>query len=98
MAASIRKWKRWAVRAEELHLVLPDPLIMAGVVARVSDAFRGAQTGYRLSISRQQLGIDLRPDMPGIRTFSELLQAVRHGGPTPSPQPKATGGGWTGTL
>ena len=29
MAASIRKWKRWAVRAEELHLVLPDPLIMA---------------------------------------------------------------------
>ena len=31
VAASIRKWKRWAVRAEELHLVLPDPLIMAGV-------------------------------------------------------------------
>ena len=40
VAASIRKWKRWAVRAEELHLVLPDPLIMAGVVARMSDAFR----------------------------------------------------------
>ena len=100
VAASIRKWKRWAVRAEELHLVLPDPLIMAGVVARMSDTLAkigGAQTGYRLSMARQQLGIDLRPDMPEIQTFSELLQAeaeelsLRQGGTTPSPQPKATG-------
>ena len=38
MVSSIRKWRRWVVRAEELQLVLPDPLVLAGVVAKMSDA------------------------------------------------------------
>ena len=38
MVNSIRKWRRWVVRAEELQLVLPDPLVLAGVVAKMSDA------------------------------------------------------------
>ena len=37
MVNSIRKWRRWVVRAEELQLVLPDPLVLAGVVAKRSD-------------------------------------------------------------
>ena len=80
VAASIRKWKRWAVRAEELHLVLPDPLIMAyhGWGGCEDERCVGQDRGspsrvYRLSMSRQQLWIDLRPDMPEIQTFSELL-------------------------
>ena len=78
MVNSIRKWRRWVVRAEELQLVLPDPLVLAGVVAKMSDALArlgGAQAAYRLSSVRQHLGIDLRPGMQEIRTFSELLQA-----------------------
>ena len=78
MVNSIRKWRRWVVRAEELQLVLPDPLVLAGVVAKISDALArlgGAQAAYRLSSVRQHLGIDLRPGMQEIRTFSELLQA-----------------------
>ena len=70
--------RRWVVRAEELQLVLPDPLVLAGVVAKMSDALArlgGAQAAYRLSSVRQHLGIDLRPGMQEIRTFSELLQA-----------------------
>ena len=78
MVNSIRKWRRWVVRAEELQLVLPDPLVLAGVVAKMSDALArlgGAQAAYRFSSVRQHLGIDLRPGMQEIRTFSELLQA-----------------------
>ena len=78
MVNSIRKWRRWVVRAEELQLVLPDPLVLAGLVAKMSDALArlgGAQAAYRLSSVRQHLGIDLRPGMQEIRTFSELLQA-----------------------
>ena len=30
MVNSIRMWRRWVVRAEELQLVLPDPLVLAG--------------------------------------------------------------------
>ena len=78
MVNPIRKWRRWVVRAEELQLVLPDPLVLAGVVAKMSDALAGlggAQAAYRLSSVRQHLGIDLRPGMQEIRTFSELLQA-----------------------
>ena len=66
------------VRAEELQLVLPDPLVLAGVVAKMSDTLArlgGAQAAYRLSSVRQHLGIDLRRGMQEIRTFSELLQA-----------------------
>ena len=60
MVNSIRKWRRWVVRAEELQLVLPDPLVLAGVVAKISDALArlgGAQAAYRLSSVRQHLGI-----------------------------------------
>ena len=53
-------------------------MVMAGVVATISDALAtvgGAQAGYRLAMVRQHLGIDLRPGMNKIRTFAELLQA-----------------------
>ena len=98
MANSIRKWRRWVVRAEELQLVLPDPLVLAGAVAKMSDALArlgGAQAAYRLSSVRQHLGIDLRPGMQEIRTFSELLQAEagemalrQPGNTTPGPTTK----------
>ena len=98
MVNSIRKWRRWVVRAEELQLVLPDPLVLAGVVAKMSDALArlgGAQAAYRLSSVRQHLGIDLRPGMQEIRTFSELLQAEagemalrQPGNTTPGPTTK----------
>ena len=48
------------------------------MVAKISDVLArlgGAQATYRLSSVRYHLGIDLRPGMREIRTFSELLQA-----------------------
>ena len=82
LQAQVGGARRWVVPAEELQLVLPDPLVLAGVVAKMSDALAaklarlgGAQAAYRLSSVRQHLGIDLRPGMQEIRTFSELLQA-----------------------
>eukprot|EP00435_Cladocopium_sp_Y103_P007186 s2559_g2.t1 len=100
IAASIRNWRRWVVRAEELQIVLPDPLVIAGVVAKMSDVLAkvgGAQVGYRLASVRQHLGIDLRPGMNENRMFSELLQAEaeelslrQQGVPAEGSQPKST--------
>ena len=64
-AVSLRQWLRWLTRAEELSLVLPDPMVLAGVLGRVSDTLSksGAQVGFRLASTRQQLQLDCRPEM-----------------------------------
>ena len=77
LAQNLRQWRRWWNRAQELAVMLPDPVILAGVLTRASDAIAksGAQVAYRLSVCRQQLQIDTRPNLDSIKTFAELLQA-----------------------
>ena len=75
---SIRTWRRWLARTRELNLVLPDSMILAGVLGRFSDALSkcgNAQLGFRLSTARQELGIDHRPTRESILEMSEYLQA-----------------------
>ena len=56
--------------------LLPDPVVLAGVLVKVSDhpAKSGAQTAYRFSLCRQ-LQVDTRPSMDSVKTFAEMLQA-----------------------
>ena len=77
VASNLRQWRRWWNRAQELAVMLPDPVILAGVLTKTSDyiAKTGAQAAYRLAVCRQQLNIDTRPTTDAIKTFAELLQA-----------------------
>lgn len=77
VASNLRQWRRWWNRAQELAVMLPDPVILAGVLTKTSDyiAKTGAQAAYRLAACRQQLNIDTRPTTDAIKTFAELLQA-----------------------
>ena len=38
MASTMRQWLRWLDRSEELGLVLPDPMVLAGVLGKMSDS------------------------------------------------------------
>lgn len=76
-AVSLRQWLRWLTRSEELNLVLPDPMVLAGVLGRVSDTLSksGAQVGFRLASTRQQLQLDCRPNLEEVKVFAEFLLA-----------------------
>ena len=74
----IRTWRRWLARAHELNLVLPDSMVLAGVLAKFSDALAkcgNVQLGFRLSTARQELGIDHRPTRETVTEMAEYLQA-----------------------
>ena len=62
-------------RGEELGIVLPDPMILSGVMGRASDVVgkTGAQVGFRLASARQQLQLDNRPSMPDVKLFAEYM-------------------------
>ena len=76
-AVSLRQWLRWLTRSEELELVLPDPMVLAGVLGRVSDtlAKSGTQVGFRLASTRQKLQLDCRPSLDEVKVFAEFLLA-----------------------
>ena len=77
VAQVLRTWRRWWNRSEELGVLLPDPVVLAGVLVKASDhlAKSGAQVAYRLATSRQQLLIDARPTLDNLKIFAEFLQA-----------------------
>ena len=93
VASNLRQWRRWWNRAHELAVMLPDPVILAGVLTKTSDyiAKTGAQAAYRLAVRHQQLNIDTRPTTDAIKTFAELLQAeseeLAHGAGTTKTAP-----------
>lgn len=76
-AVSIRQWLRWLTRCEELGLVVPDPMVLAGALGKVSDTLSktGAQVGFRLASTRQQLQLDCRPNLEEVKVFAEFLLA-----------------------
>jgi len=77
MASAMRQWLRWLDRSEELGLVLPDPMVLAGVLGRTSDSMSklGSQVAFRLSSTRQKLTIDGRPSLGDVKVFAEYLLA-----------------------
>lgn len=77
-AGALRQWIRWLERGEELGIVLPDPMILSGVMSRASDVVgkAGAQVGFRLASARQQLQLDNRPSMPDVKLFAEYFDGL----------------------
>ncbi|CAK9056938.1 unnamed protein product [Durusdinium trenchii] len=78
LLVTTRTWRRWLQRAEELRLTLPDPLILMQVLGRIMDSLSklgGSQVAYRVSSVRQELLVDLRPELQSIKDLSEYLQA-----------------------
>ena len=76
-AGEVRQWVRWLNRCEELGLILPDPMVLAGVLKKSSDVLANTdpQTGFRLASVRQELQLDNRPDLKDIKLFAEFLLA-----------------------
>ena len=77
LASNLRQWIRLLSRSEELGLVLPDPMVLAGVLGKFSDSLskQGTQVGFRLASTRQQLQMDCRPTLFDVKTFAEYLLA-----------------------
>ena len=78
LLATMRQWRRWLQRAEELKVTLPDPLILMNVLGKIMDSLAklgGSQVAYRVSTVRQELLVDQRPEMNSIKDLSEYLQA-----------------------
>ena len=76
-AGALRKWVRWLERGEELGIVLPDPMILSGVLGRASDVVSksSGQVGFRLASARQQLQLDNRPKLQDVKLFAEYVLA-----------------------
>ena len=74
---TLRLWRRWLARAEELEVALPDGLVLLTVLNKIAEAVgkAGAQASFRISSVRQELQVDVRPHLAKIKQFSEYLQA-----------------------
>ena len=107
MLSWVRTWRRYVGRALELGLVIPDPLVLVGVLQRGSDLLSqvSPQVAYRLNTMRQQLSLDQQPSTDSVMAYSEYLQAEAEelvlaglGGPAtppknpPKPSVKMLGG------
>ena len=76
--ASLRQWRRWVGRAEELAVSLPDVTVLMGVMAKFCDTLGrlgGGQMAFRVASARQELGVDYRPNYPAVKELAEFLQA-----------------------
>ena len=73
----LRLWRRWLARAEELEVAMPDGLVLLTVLNRIAEVVgkAGAQASFRISSVRQELQVDVRPQIATIKQFSEYLQA-----------------------
>ena len=74
---TLRLWRRWLARAEELDVALPDGLALITVLGKIAEVVgkTGAQASFRISSVRQELQIDIRPQIGKIKQFAEYLQA-----------------------
>ena len=78
LLGGLRRWRRLMSRSLELHLTLPDPIILSGVLHRFADALGklgGTQLAYRVASVRQELGVDIRPGAISIEQYAEYLQS-----------------------
>ena len=73
----VRLWRRYVQRAREIHVTLPDGLVLLGALSKCTDLLsaKSPQVSYRLNLVRQQLNLDQWPTMDAIQCYSEHLQA-----------------------
>ena len=78
VVASIRQWRRWVSRAEELGVALPDVTVLMGVMAKYCETLGrlgGGQMAFRIASARQELCVDHRPTYPAVKELAEFIQA-----------------------
>ena len=74
----LRQWRRYAARARELHVQLPDALVLVHLLTTWADQLGrlgGAQVVYRLAVLRQTLQLDTVPQESHVMEYVEALQA-----------------------
>ena len=75
-ASSLREWRRYYLRAQEIGATLPDPTLLAVALERVVQLVnKGGTQAFRVAQARSQLGLDTAPTSLGIWSYSELLLA-----------------------
>ena len=75
---AIRTWRRWICRAEELHVAIPDSMVLIQALSKVAENLTkhgGSQVGFRIAAARQELEVDRRPTLTTTKEFAEFLQA-----------------------
>ena len=75
---AIRTWRRWICRAEELHVAIPDSMVLVQALSKVAENLTkhgGSQVGFRIAAARQELEVDRRPTLTTTKEFAEFLQA-----------------------
>ena len=91
----LRKWRRHQLRAQELHVTLPDPSIMVkGLTTLCTDVLAGApQASFRLSTFRLQQCLDLNPTRESLEAYYQMLLAeMEHLSLSPESTTTASGG------
>ena len=49
---AIRMWRRWLCRAEELHVGIPDSMVLIQALSKIAENLtkhRGSQVGFRIA-------------------------------------------------
>ena len=82
IAQNLRQWRRWWNRAQELAVMLPDPVILAGVLTQASDAI--AKSGAQAATGCRCAGNSCRLIQDPTWTPSRPLQSCCR------PRPKST--------
>ena len=76
--SAIRMWRRWLCRAEELHIGIPDSMVLIQALSKIAENLTkhaGSQVGFRIAAARQELEVDRRPTLATTKEFAEFLQA-----------------------
>ena len=75
--SSLRAWRRWLTRVQELGIQPPDPVLLLATLDRFAAglAKHSTQVEFRLQVTRAALRIDVAPTDHGIQQFAESLLA-----------------------
>ena len=90
---AIRTWRRWICRAEELHVAIPDSMVLIQALSKIAENLTkhgGSQVGFRIAAARQELEVDRRPTLTTTKEFAEFLQAGAEDLALTMPHPSST--------
>ena len=75
--SSLRAWRRWLTRVQELGIQPPDPVLLLATLDRFAAGLAklSSQVEFRLQVTRAALRIDVAPTDQGIQQFAESLLA-----------------------
>ena len=75
-----RRWVCWVCRAEELHIGIPDSMVLIQALSKIADNLTkhgGSQVGFRNAAARQELQVDPQPTLESTKkeiSFERVVQ------------------------